>query len=291
MAETFINLALIYIVIIVSCFGYYYIAKAVASNKQRKEKEKAISQSFIADKITAHQNSITPVSTITNKEVKEEVLFIKEIAEPDIKTQHSPAAIAQINKRESAIINQSNEVSPLIGDNVTKTTVHQNNIAPVSITMEQEINEAIKPIEKNAEPDIKIQHLPDSVVPLNEKDTSPLNQPGEVYKPQLNLFKQNTQAGKGYNAGLIKTIYYFGCEKGYSITNPTIEIIFKTRFSDISGGISGAGIITPNYLAKHTFDNNTRFVITTDLLQPWTYIFIQTISNRELQIEDLKIFP
>jgi hypothetical protein len=291
MAETFLNLALIYIVIITSCFGYYYLAKAIASNKKNAEKGNGIHPLIAMDdstKIINLRNNLAPVSATENK-ITGMVISIKKKTEPAIKIEPDTVSIIPINKEDNTPANYLNQTHTVITDKAITTVSYQNSIVPALVKLKDEIKEPIKPIEKNIEPDIKKQYPTDVEVAINEKDNPLVIQPTEAYQPQLNLFKQNTQTGKGRNAGLIKTIYYFGCEEGYSIFNPTIEIIFKNRFADISGGISGAGIITTNYLAKHSFDDNTRFVITTDLLLPGNHIFIQAISRKELQIEGLKI--
>lgn len=127
---------------------------------------------------------------------------------------------------------------------------------------------------------VQIQYPPGSTVQSNE-----------ALKPQLNFFEQSTKKGKGLNSGLIKTTFYFGSEDGFYIIDPKIDIVFTTRFDYISAGITGSVMIAPENITKQSLDNNTRFSVTTNLLQAGNYIFIQAISKQELQIADLKISP
>jgi len=256
MATIFLHLGLIYAAITLICaVAYKYYSKKIhLTNDPDVKKETP---------------AIEPATINTSSEVTE-----------------YPKAIEQSAKKEWHVIQSA------ITEEVSEIIEHKETIASIPEKKQNETTEEIKPLEKVPEDDaIKIQNFFNPTVHLNGDNINIIEEPIKEYKPQLNFFSYNAKAGRKYNTGLINTTFYFGSEDGFFIDNPIIDITFKSGFEYASGGITGAGIVSAGYLSKHTLDNNTRFLIAANYLQAGHHIYIEVISKKDLQIENLKINP
>ena len=257
MATIFLHLGLIYAAIILICAVVYkyYSNKTHVTNEQDVKKE-----------------TLSPelITTDTSPEIIE-----------------YPKVIEQSAKKEWHVIQSG------VTEKVTEIIEHKEPIVAIPPKKQNEIPEEIEAIAGIEKDDIKIEN---PFNPSFHSDSVSNNidifaEPIKEYKPQLNFFSYNSKPGRRFNTGLINTTFYFGSEDGFFINNPIVDITFKSRFEYASGGITGTGIVSAGYLSKHTLDNNTRFLIAANYLQAGNHIYIEIISKKDLQIENLKITP
>ena len=67
MADTFLNLGLIYVAIALFSLGYYYFDKAILSNRQTAKKESLEIKPTVAEKTTEIIEQQKPIVSITEK--------------------------------------------------------------------------------------------------------------------------------------------------------------------------------------------------------------------------------
>lgn len=153
--------------------------------------------------------------------------------------------------------------------------------------LKKEIKSSIK---KNT-PKIDVKDSPNTVIQINENGDNVINQPTEKYKPKIEFLDKSVEKIKDSSSVLFKTKFIFGSKDGFPLTNPEIDITFNNIFEKITGGVTGTGMVSAGNLQKKIKNNNTGYIITTNILQAGNYFFIETISKFELEILELKVKP
>ncbi|MFV5699119.1 hypothetical protein ACM55H_12200 [Flavobacterium sp. ZT3R17] len=138
-------------------------------------------------------------------------------------------------------------------------------------------------------PKISIQNPNNSTIQINENGDNIINQPKEQYKPEISFLER--QSVKDPLSNHIRTKFIFGSKDGFPLKSPDVEVTFTTNFISASGGVTGNGIVSAGQLLQKAANENRKYKISTDFLNAGNYFFIETVSNTELEILDLRVRP
>ena len=186
------------------------------------------------------------------------------------------------------------------GEVHTKREISQQNYSKIRlITQKQNWIEALSEYRKGLRPapgsETKgstqyITNSPNSIITQNQTGNNYLFNQVDL-KPKLVYFNGNTKPELDNDTNLYKTQFIFGSKIGITINNPEFEIHFDTEYEKIRSGICGQGMVVTGQLERMEDPLKKMYKFKTNFLQANNYMFIEVLSKKVLQIENLITKP